>query len=66
MRPEGRDAGQRGCVLLSVDPERLTEGTLRWEPSRGGALFPHVYGAVPRAAVVEVRELPPIGADFSL
>ncbi len=30
---------------------------LRWEPSRGGALFPHVYGDVSLEAVTEVTEL---------
>ena len=35
-------AGQTGLVLLSVPAERL--GTaLKWEPSRGGDLFPHLY-----------------------
>ncbi|MEO0326111.1 MAG: DUF952 domain-containing protein [Myxococcota bacterium] len=30
---------------------------LRWEPSRGGDLFPHVYGDVPLTAVTAVTEL---------
>ena len=59
-------AGQSDLVRLAIDPDRLAPGTLRWEPSRGGALFPHVYGRVPREAVVEVRALPPIGPDFEL
>jgi uncharacterized protein (DUF952 family) len=54
-------AGQSGLVLLAVDPARLGDA-LRWEPSRGGARFPHLYGALPLAAVVEVRDLP-LGAD---
>ncbi len=58
--------GQRDLVLLILDPALLHAGTLRWEPSRGGALFPHVYGEVPRAAVVEERPLPPIEATFRL
>ena len=37
-------AGQTELLLLDVDETRLVPGTLRWEPSRGGALFPHVYG----------------------
>ncbi|OAN50364.1 glutathione S-transferase [Paramagnetospirillum marisnigri] len=50
-------AGQDGLVMLAVDPARL--GTaLRWEASRGGALFPHLYGALPLAAVKWVAELP--------
>jgi uncharacterized protein (DUF952 family) len=39
-------AGQRDLVLVAVDPQRLGDG-LRWEPSRGGALFPHLYGVLP-------------------
>ena len=53
--------GQEGLVLLTVDPAVL--GTaLRWEPSRGGALFPHLYGPLPVAAVRRVDDLP-LGAD---
>jgi uncharacterized protein (DUF952 family) len=36
-------SGQKGLVLLAVDTGRLGE-RLQWEPSRGGALFPHLYG----------------------
>jgi uncharacterized protein (DUF952 family) len=43
-------AGQDGLVLAEVDLGALGE-TVRWEESRGGALFPHVYGAVPLSAV---------------
>jgi uncharacterized protein (DUF952 family) len=38
-------------VLLAVDAEALGE-KLKWEPSRGGALFPHLYGALPMSAVL--------------
>lgn len=37
-------------VLAMVDLSAVA-GTLKWEPSRGGALFPHVYGPIPFAAV---------------
>jgi uncharacterized protein (DUF952 family) len=54
-------AGQQGLVLLAVDAAAL--GTaLRWEASRGGALFPHLYGTLPLAAVRRVSPLP-LGAD---
>ena len=49
-------AGQDGLVLLSVDPGALGDA-LKWEPSRGGALFPHLYGPLPLAAVVRVDDL---------
>ncbi len=54
-------AGQSGLVLLAVDAERLG-AALKWEPSRGGALFPHLYGALAVEAVLAVRDLP-LGAD---
>ena len=53
--------GQIGLVLLSVDPNALGDA-LKWEPSRGGALFPHLYGPLPPAAVVQVDNLP-LGDD---
>lgn len=37
-------------ILVMVDLAALG-GTVRWEPSRGGALFPHVYGTIPMSAV---------------
>jgi len=51
-------AGQRDLLLIAVDDERLGEA-LRYEPSRGGALFPHLYAALdPRA----VRWIAPLAA----
>lgn len=35
-------AGEQGLMLLACETEALT-GALRWEPSRGGDLFPHLY-----------------------
>ncbi|MGW4498573.1 DUF952 domain-containing protein [Micromonospora sp. NPDC004336] len=49
--------GATGLTLLTVDPARLGEA-LRWEPSRGGALFPHLYGPLPVPAVVAADALP--------
>ena len=50
-------AGRSGLVLAAVDADRLG-AALKWEPSRGGALFPHVYGPLPMAAVIWSRPLP--------
>ncbi len=54
-------AGQDGLVILEIDAAALG-ATLRWEPSRGGALFPHIHGALPVAAVLRSAALP-LGAD---
>ncbi len=54
-------AGQSGLVLLAVDASRLGDA-LKWEPSRGGRLFPHLYGTLPLDAVVRVCDLP-LGGD---
>ena len=50
-------AGQSGLVLLAVDPEALG-AALKWEPSRQGALFPHLYGELPFAARRGAWDLP--------
>ncbi|MDG4801845.1 DUF952 domain-containing protein [Micromonospora sp. WMMD980] len=49
--------GVTGLTLLAVDEARLGDA-LRWEASRGGALFPHLYGALPVDAVVAAHPLP--------
>jgi uncharacterized protein (DUF952 family) len=54
-------AGREGLLLLGVSIEALGV-TLRFEPSRGGALFPHLYGPLPLSAVVSVEPFP-VGAD---
>ena len=50
-------AGQDDLVLVAVDEARLGPA-LKYEPSRGGALFPHLYGPLPLDAVLWVRPLP--------
>lgn len=49
--------GQPGLLLLTVDPAALGDA-LKWEPSRGGALFPHLYGPLPTSAALRVDPLP--------
>lgn len=46
-------AGQTGLLLVAADADQLA---VRWEPSRGGALFPHLYGDLPLSAVQSVTE----------
>ncbi|MGY0003739.1 DUF952 domain-containing protein [Micromonospora sp. I033] len=50
-------AGVTGLTVLAVDEARLGDA-LRWEVSRGGALFPHLYAALPVDAVVAAHPLP--------
>jgi uncharacterized protein (DUF952 family) len=47
----------KDLILIAVDAEALG-AALKWEPSRGGALFPHLYGAMPLAAVRWAKPLP--------
>ena len=47
-------AGQDDLRLVAVSPQRLE---IRWEPSRHGALFPHLYGPLPLSAVRAVHPL---------
>jgi uncharacterized protein (DUF952 family) len=64
-------AGQHNLLLIAVAADLLGPA-LKWEPSRGGALFPHLYGPLPLSAVRFVRSLPlgpqgaPVLPDLSL
>ncbi len=61
-------AGHGDLLLIAVDAEALGSA-LRYEPSRGGALFPHLYGPLPISAVRWAKPLPlgPDGAhDFPI
>jgi uncharacterized protein (DUF952 family) len=53
--------GQEGCVLAAFDAEEF-ERELKWEKSRGGDLFPHVYGIV-RAGQAQALWLLEMGED---
>ena len=54
-------AGLENLLLIAVDADALGDA-LKWEVSRGGELFPHLYGDLPLAAVRSVKPLP-LGTD---
>ena len=54
-------AGQADLLLVTVESDRLGDA-LKWEPSRGGALFPHLFGGLALSAVIHVEPLP-LGPD---
>lgn len=58
-------AGVEGLFLLAVETDRLGDD-LKWEPSRGGADFPHLYRALKAEDVVWTKPLPlgPEGHEF--
>lgn len=53
--------GQPDLVVLEVEADDLG-AALRWEASRGGALFPHLYGPLASTLVRAVTEAP-LGPD---
>lgn len=44
-------------ILIACDPAALGDD-LKWEPARGGELFPHLYGDIPLSAVAWAKPLP--------
>ena len=50
-------AGQHDLLLVAIEAASLG-GTLKWEVSRGGPLFPHLYAPLDPSAVLWVRPLP--------
>ncbi|MDF2382395.1 DUF952 domain-containing protein [Nostoc ellipsosporum NOK] len=49
-------AGQAGLWLVAVDLEAMGDA-VRWEPSRGGQLFPHLYAPLPLVAATAYGEV---------
>ncbi len=49
-------AGQSDLWVAAVDLEALGDA-VKWEPSRGGQLFPHIYAPLPLSAVLAYGEL---------
>ena len=56
-------AGQADLLLLACEAGSFGD-KLKWEVSRGGDLFPHLYGALDVSAVSGVKELPLGGDDL--
>lgn len=54
-------AGRQGLLLISVSSQAIA-ADLKYEPSRGGKMFPHLYAELPLSAVIRVDDLP-LGAD---
>ena len=54
-------SGQSDLLLVRIESSKLGD-SLKWEPSRGGALFPHLYGDLDLKAVTRVEPLP-LGLD---
>jgi uncharacterized protein (DUF952 family) len=57
---------QDDLLLLSVSLDALLTcpHDLKWEPSRGGDLFPHLYGPMPLQAVIKEEPLPLLGDGY--
>lgn len=49
--------GQSDLLLLTVNTE-LVVSDIRYETATGGEAFPHIYGAIEKAAIVNVEKLP--------
>ncbi|MEM7454071.1 MAG: DUF952 domain-containing protein [Planctomycetota bacterium] len=56
-------AGKSELLLVAVNSNKLG-ADLKWEPSRGGSLFPHLYANLPMTAVIWVKPLPQLGDGF--
>ena len=54
--------GEEGLMLLACDPDAMS-ADLKWEPSRGGALFPHLYRPLRLTDVLWHRALPLVGGQ---
>lgn len=54
-------AGEAGLILAAVEAEGFG-AAMRWEPSRGGDLFPHLYAELPLATILWTAALP-LGED---
>jgi uncharacterized protein (DUF952 family) len=58
-------AGESGLIALEIAADRVN-AALRWEPSRDGAMFPHLYSVLPLDAVVRTVMIQPSDNSASL
>ena len=54
-------AGEAGLMALTLDADTLGDA-LKWEPARGGVLFPHLYRPLRLDEVVSATPVPPLPA----
>ena len=54
-------SGEDNLGLLIIDSKKLGD-KLKWEPSRNNELFPHLYGEIPKSAVI-TKYAPPLDAE---
>lgn len=57
--------GESDLTLLACDPQALGDD-LRWEPSRGGDLFPHLYRELRQADVLWARAIESTGDNHNI
>lgn len=49
-------ADQKGLIIAKIDLELLANDVV-WEKSRGGDMFPHIYGSLPKDAVLNCQNI---------
>jgi uncharacterized protein (DUF952 family) len=48
--------GRTDLLLLTIDETKI-KGLLKYEPSTGGELYPHLYGALNKSAIVKIETI---------
>ncbi len=57
-------AGIEGLMLIAFEADQMGDA-LKWGPSRGGDLFPHLYRPLKRAEVLWAKPLPYVDGAFT-
>ena len=55
-------SAQENLMLFAIDETTVAQ-KIRWEPSRGGKLFPHVYGTIALGDIIWAKPLPWNGTE---